>query len=303
MLWTPILPMRFGMHHLTLAAVMAALSGPAALTAAEYKISDWMPLAVGNSWSCHHYVNDYFGRLTGNQFDEETAWPAWANADGVFTLTVERTEEIGGETYYVLSDIPSGSWPPVPPGFIGGKKLRWKGRKLMEHTGTDEQALLDLGDGPEVFEYEPTPGWEVPRGGPQSVAPDLEEWLGSLVGIDPDDVHSGRRTVEYVAGYGFAFCEERVGLADVEAAFHNRILAYEAALIESAEGTGGPRGSSGESKVVRTVKYVDAYRGERGTTTPISSSVSQSSWGQVKGVRPMTTPRGFLPTPTGTERE
>ena len=51
-----------------------------------------------------------------------------------------RTEELDGQTYYVISDMPS-FWPPPPPHFIAGKTLRWEGTQLMEHSGSGEQAL------------------------------------------------------------------------------------------------------------------------------------------------------------------
>ena len=92
--------MRTHTLHLILAA-LAALNGPAALTATEYRVSDFLPLAVGNSWSCIHVVRDSYGLL-----DAPGPWTAWKEANGVFTLTVERTEEIDGKTYYVLSDLP-----------------------------------------------------------------------------------------------------------------------------------------------------------------------------------------------------
>ena len=55
------------------------------------------------------------------------------------------------------------------------------------------------------------------------------------------------------------------------------------ATLTLAEGpAGGARDSSGESKVVRKRNYDQARRGEPGTITPLPSSVSPSSWGQVK---------------------
>ena len=266
--------MRTHTLHLIL-AVLAALNGPAALTATEYRVSDFLPLAVGNSWSCIHQVRDSYLILDG----PPGPWTAWKEANGAFTLTVERTEEIDGETYFVLSDMPSGGWPSAPPGFIAGRKLRWKGSQLMEHTGSGEQTLYDFG-GPEVYEYDPTTEtYPVPRKSFISLAPDLEEWLKEASHTD-EEVHGGR-SIEFLAKYGMWACYEGVAIADA-GAFRNRIGSYEAALIESAEGTGGPRGSSGESKVVRKRNYDQARRGEPGTITPLPSSVSPSSWGEVK---------------------
>ena len=54
---------------------------------------------------------------------------------------VLHTEVIDGKTYYVLSDMPA-NWPPAPPHFIAGKKLRWEGTRLMERTDEGEQAIF-----------------------------------------------------------------------------------------------------------------------------------------------------------------
>ena len=53
------------------------------------------------------------------------------------------TEVIDGKTYYVLSDMPA-NWPPAPPHFIAGKKLRWAGTHLMERTADGEQVCVSL---------------------------------------------------------------------------------------------------------------------------------------------------------------
>ena len=268
-------PMNTRTHRLTLAAALAALSGPAALPATEYRVSDFLPLAVGNSWTCFHQVRDPYGLV-----DAPGPWTAWKESGGAFTLTVERTEVIEGKTYYVLSDLPSGGWPPSPlppplPGFIAGKKLRWEGSRLMERAGTGEQTLYDF-DMPEVFERD-----EVPKKTFSYPAPDLEERLrtdGGVVGSG-DEPNNGSRSIEFLATFGVRRAHEGVALADA-GALRNEIGAWEAALIESAEGT-GVRGDSGESEVVRKRNYYQARRGEPGTITPLTA-VSRSSWGQVK---------------------
>ena len=116
--------------------------------AAEYAASDYLPLAVGNSWTYGHEYYDL------NAMEEEEDWgddwpDFWGNHQ--FTIAVERTEELDGRTYYVISDMPA-LWPPAPPHFIAGKKLRWEGTHLMEHTGGGEQALYRF-DGPDETGY------------------------------------------------------------------------------------------------------------------------------------------------------
>lgn len=271
--------MRTCTYRLTLAAALIALSGPAALTATEYRVRDFLPLAVGNAWTLSHTVYDPRQRLPGSRnLGEPTSWSAYEDSGGVFTMRVERTEEINGHTYYVLSDMPAGGWPPAPPGFsLPGKKLRWKGTHLMEHTGTGEQTLYDFGRFPEVYEYDPLPGREVPEAYFGFDTDDLEEWVRATF---PDAVVGPReRGITFLAEYGMVRCVEDISVSD-NSAFLNQVSAFEAVLIESAEGTGGVSGTSGASgTVVRRVTYHEARKGLPGTVT---SSVSSSSWGQVK---------------------
>ncbi|MCE2450594.1 MAG: hypothetical protein J4F35_20230 [Candidatus Latescibacteria bacterium] len=99
--------------------------------------SDWLPLAVGNSWT---YSHDYRG-------EDESQWTNYTHPLGgipQFTLSVLRTEVIDDKTYFVISDMPE-YWPPVPSYFIAGKKLRWSGDRLMERTAAGEQSLFRFG--------------------------------------------------------------------------------------------------------------------------------------------------------------
>ena len=122
--------------HLTLAALVG-LSGALPAAATEYQASDYLPLAVGNSWTYDHEYYDIERR-----FGDYDQWPAYfAQESSEFTIEVLRTEELDGQTYYVISEMPS-NWPPPPPHFIAGKKLRWEGTHLMEHSGSGEQAIF-----------------------------------------------------------------------------------------------------------------------------------------------------------------
>ncbi len=176
----------------------------------------------------------------------------------------------------MLSDLPTGGWPPTPQGFfIAGKKLRWEGTQLMEHTGAGEQTLkgfTHFGD-QEVFEYEPQPGLVVPTAGFSFPTDDLEEWVRATF---EEVVGPRQRGCSFLARYGFRTCREEISVSDYSV-FANSISCSEAVLIESAQGTGGARGESGT--VVRRVSYDEARRGEEGSVT---SSLSSSSWGQVK---------------------
>ena len=123
--------------HLILAALLS-LSGVLPAAATDYQASDYLPLAVGNSWTYKHEIYDIERR-----YGEKSQWSAYmaqVHDPRRFTITVLRTEVIDGKTYYVLSDMPA-NWPPAPPHFIAGKKLRWEGTHLMERIADGEQAL------------------------------------------------------------------------------------------------------------------------------------------------------------------
>ncbi len=123
--------------HLLAAVLVGLLDSGSAIADA----SDWLPLAVGNSWTYAHQYREY-----GKDRSQWTNYTAQFSTLGTpqFTLSVLRTEVIDGKTYFVISDMPE-YWPPVPPQFIAGKKLRWVGDQLMERTADGEQALFRFG--------------------------------------------------------------------------------------------------------------------------------------------------------------
>lgn len=114
---------------------------PAAAT--DYQASDYLPLAVGNSWT---YKHEYHGADV-DLFNYAAYWDQWPASHEPsylypeFKISVLDTEVIDGKTYYVISDMPA-DWPPAPPHFIAGKKLRWEGTRLMERTDEGEQATF-----------------------------------------------------------------------------------------------------------------------------------------------------------------
>ena len=292
--------MRTHMHHLTAATVAALIvwSAPAfAPPAADYEASDYMPLAVGNSWAFAHSHYD-LPRRDG----PKSQWPAFLETDPAeVVITVERTEEIDGKTYYVLSDMPSGGWPPAPPHFPAGKKLRWKGAHLVEHTGTGEVALFR-------FNGENETGYSIPmtagdnlvkvgirrdtnpltRRGPVptygfgfSGYDYVRDWAaGAYYGTEYGNyikemypIRAGGRNVSFLAGYGLSGGGEYVD-GSHHTLFENWLRPLWANL--SSNNGSGVSGQSGFSKV----SFEDA-RGDvrRGTSLP------SSSWGEVKGER------------------
>ena len=69
--------------------VLLSLSGVLPAAATDYEVSDYLPLAVGNSWTYYH---DYYD---GGNIDVYSQWP---NYGIEFTLSVLRTEVIDGHT-------------------------------------------------------------------------------------------------------------------------------------------------------------------------------------------------------------
>ena len=104
---------------------------PLAAQTTTKNVQDYLPLAVGNSWTYEHVFFD-------DRSGDFSAPPLFTE----YTLSILRTEVIDGETYYVFSDI-STTVPLGPPRhFLNGKKLRWDGNNLTEHDGTSTLSLF-----------------------------------------------------------------------------------------------------------------------------------------------------------------
>lgn len=274
-------------YRLTLAALVG-LAVPAAAT--EYEASDYLPLAVGNSWTFHHEAFDEDEKWLPGGADPST-WPAYAAhlpKTPSFTITVERTEVIDGKTYYVLSDMPSGGWPPAPPHFLAGKKLRWQGAHLMERTDSGEQESLFRFDGPGAYTIPTTEGDNEVQSSvrPISDTYPVPEFYFHFHGYDGYGEWPGgegepwwaARYCRFLAGYGLGGCGEFIEVSDMGKEFFNEINALGATLVKKSRFVGGSGEDSDDSTV--TVSYGDARRGRGGDT-----SLSSSSWGEIKESR------------------
>ena len=102
---------------------------PAAAT--DYQVSDYLPLAVGNSWTYEHEYYDNTLAAASPNIPRITD-PGELAPDSRFT-SVLNTEVIDGKTYYVISDMPA-NWPPAPPHFIAGQEATLGRYHLMERT-------------------------------------------------------------------------------------------------------------------------------------------------------------------------
>ena len=248
---------------LTLAAVLvASWALPAGAT--DYAASDYLPLAVGNSWTYGHSV------VGLTPYDEDKShWPTYTAQfpkRPQLTITVERTEVIDDKTYYVITGMPA-NWPPAPPHFIAGKKLRWEGTHLMERTSDGEQAIFRF-DGT-TSDYRASRDARYQRMGnvyeSKYRIPTVEgdNQVKVAAGLEPVPWYSfellgndeGRRGCGFVWGYGSNGCAWRISGSDVAVVFQNRVIPL--------------RGVIGGNQV----EFTDAL---------IPTSSSSSSWGRIK---------------------
>ena len=115
-----------------LARIAVLILSALPLAAQTPNVQDYLPLAVGNSWTYLHTYYDVREREDGSPIYPQ------GYAEMEFTISILRTEVIDGETYFVVSDLPSNLPTDVPKHFIASKKLRWDGNNLVEHDGTSE---------------------------------------------------------------------------------------------------------------------------------------------------------------------
>ena len=229
---------------LTLTALLG-LSWALPAVATDYEAADYLPLAVGNSWTYRHSISD-------QDRSQWSTYTAQFPETPQFTITVERTEVIDDQTYYVLSDMPD-NWPPAPPLFIAGKKLRWQGTHLMERTSDGEQAIFRF-DGDNETGYEISTDEGDIR---VTVRVRVSSRYLPKYSFEFHDFEEGGGGVRFLAGYGIERFVRITFSIDVPE-YINEVYAVRAVL-------GG-----------RQVEHADAQR------TPIDTSSSSSSWGNVK---------------------
>ena len=116
-----------------LAALFLLAAAP--LAAQEKNVEDYLPLAVGNSWTYQHAFVDKRRNSDGSFVTTPQ------RGDTEVTISILRTEVIEGDTYYVFSNPTSDLPVDIPDHFIGGKKLRWEGTQLMEHDGVSSFSI------------------------------------------------------------------------------------------------------------------------------------------------------------------
>ena len=214
-----------------LAAVLVHLLDSGLVVAAA---KDWLPLAVGNSWTYSHLYADSVNP------EEESQWSNYTASLGYpkFTISVMRTEVINDTTYFVLSDMPD-LWPPPPSYFISGKKLRWAGDLLMERT--------DDGERQSVYRFGGASGASESNGTSYAVATQEgftqgETVLGGRFRFDEEEGTAGASGSQskwwgwsagwatFLKGFGVHYCGLERGTSDATPLFKNSLTATQAVI-------------------------------------------------------------------------
>ena len=249
-----------------LLVALLSLSGvpPAAADA-----SDWLPLAVGNSWTYAHSYRDH----RNPDRSQWTNYTAQHPRIPQFTLSVLRTEVIDGLTYFVLSDMPE-YWPPVPSYFIAGKKLRWADDQLMERTADGEQSLFRFGEASYAV--------ATPEGATQVTTREIHDSYSHdyrFIFKDGDGAEGASdsesyspvenpdyevRIVVFLKGFGIRACEFRIGSGDAPI-FTNYQKAKQAVI-------------NGRTVTVREAREESGARASSSDAT----SIEGDSWGAIK---------------------
>lgn len=271
---SPVLSRPLGLVKcLLVAAVLVGLLGSRSAVA---DASDWLPLAVGNSWTYAHQYREY-----GKDRSQWTNYTAQFATVGTpqFSISVLRTEVIDDHTYFVISDMPD-FWPPAPSYFIAGKKLRWAGDQLMEHTADGEWSLFRFGEASGASGASGEVNYTVAT---QEGTPQVTRWGGLFrFDFDDDDGVGGASDSEsygpaledysiyeiggatFLQGFGIESCSFLRGHADVYD-FKNILTAKQAVI-------------NGRTVTVREAREEAADRASSSDAT----SIEWLSWGAIK---------------------
>ena len=278
-----------------IARIAVLLMAAVPLTAQEKNVEDFLPLAVGNSWTYLHLHTDYRQNADGTY-----VYPTGNSPAVEFTISILRTEVIDGETYYVFSEAPNNLPTDLPKYFIAGKKLRWDGNNLTEHDGTSSFSLYQFDTPPRQSsswrEYaisahgdtlaRTRPG--ISRGRMTRQEFDFRGYTGwmSQDGWNPPEVDGGYsfgRGTEFLEKLGVKWTMEAIGEGGDSTVYVNEVLLQWATLYTSSTSDGRTRSPDSNTKGV-TIEWEDYYcasAGHENCNYP-PSSTSSTSWGQIK---------------------
>ena len=278
---------------LTYLAALFLLAAP--LAAQEKNVEDYLPLAVGNSWTYRHSFVD------GRQNTDGSYVNPSERGKTEFTISILRKEVIEGDTYYVFSN-PTSDFPvDIPDHFIGGKKLRWEGTQLMEHDGISSFSIYHF-DIPtsdvhvRYYSIQPTLGDTLVRAHSglsgsrnymrQSLS--FEGYTGYLTeGGWDSGAGSWLRIVKFSEDYGLTHAEESIRYGDF-GIYANRLFPVRAVIHNSQGPPSAPRNEDGLYQT--SFEYGDYSCYEKGFDLRYSRECNYSpptltpreSWGQIK---------------------
>ena len=122
--------------------VLAALAS-VPLAAQAKNVQDYLPLAVGNSWTYEHDFSDARSILDDPSI--ESTEEALIESREEITISILRTEVIDEDTYYVFSDVSTSVSEGVPRHFLNGKKLfQWPRREVWGYVQLPPNLHLGL---------------------------------------------------------------------------------------------------------------------------------------------------------------
>ena len=280
------------------------LAAPLGAQTRTYNVEDYLPLAVGNSWTYEHEYWDERRNADGTKVPE----PTFSTTE--FTISILRTEVINGETYYVFSDLPD-NWPAEVPGhFIAGKKLRWDGNNLTEHDGTSSFSIYRF-DIP-TDELDPITGeYSIPTTHGDNLVETYSQLMGSgmmyqrfkfkgYTGYTSDGNWdapesalgwSFSRNISFAEKFGVILALEVIREDDM-IVFDTRLKPVRALLHTTGEQSQGGGTRSVEESTGVTIEWDDfncAFSGQGRqygkTCNYPPTSTSSASWGQVKESR------------------
>lgn len=131
----------------------------------EINPSEYVPLAVGNSWTYEHFYwnNSYHGwdtedierlkpftdiEVPGYPHGEGNALPpdSLLLVERILTIEITHTERIDGREYFVFSDADY-DWPPLPDFFWAGKKVRLSDEGILVFRWNGQEVpIYDFGE-------------------------------------------------------------------------------------------------------------------------------------------------------------
>ena len=151
---------------LALCGDVEAVTGIEDVDPIELNPLDYVPLAVGNSWTYEHIYHNYLPEnewlsLSANGLSppavgEYSSPDSIRFVENIVTVEITHTEVIDGLEYFVFSDADY-AWPPLPGFFWAGKKVRLSdGGILVFHWEGQDVPVYDFSGTSDPYAYRST---------------------------------------------------------------------------------------------------------------------------------------------------